>query len=396
LNRALSSVSLVLLAALAWTGCGGSSGGGTNTKKLSNIKNRVFVSNSQSGYVQVVDVDQDKLAGTAFDILVNGSPTFMDSTPDHKNIAVFDATFNSVAVVSSTIEDRTAKAALDNVSDSIRITSDAKFVYAAVRNRVNSSGPNGAVQVLDVINNVISASYPVPNARWLALSNDNKQLLVFPDDLSNTPYMIDLSVTAPAAIPIPGTYDHPIAAYFSSDNSKAYILNCGPECGGAQASVTELTLSTFAQRTVPVPGATVATLDGTTLYVAGQNATGGVVSVVDTGAMTVTSSKAIGNGRHGVIRSVSGKVWIGATGCNGGGCLSVFDPSSGNVIVDNPAAGSPSKGNVTGMDFDTPKNLMYVCEGGELLRYDPSGNPVSTLVDIVGTAYDVRSVPPVK
>lgn len=353
----------------------------------------MFVSNAQSGVVQNVDVDRDRLAGSAFDMSINGSPTFMDSTPDHKTIAVYDAAFNGVAVVNSDIEDLKAKASLDNFSDSIRITSDALFVYAAVRNRVNSSGPNGAVQVLDVTNNVIKATYPVPNARWVAISNDNKTLLVFPDDNSNTPYSIDLSATAPAAVPIPGTYDRPIAAYFSADNSKAYILNCGPECGGAQASVTELTLSTLAQRTVAVPAATIATLDGTTLYVAGQTATTGMVSVVDTGAMTVTSSKAIGNGRHGVIRSVSGKVWIGATGCNGGGCLSVFDPTSGTVVVDDPAAGSPSKGNVTGMDFDTPKNLMYVCEGGELLRYDQTGTPVSTLVDIVGTAYDVRAVP---
>jgi hypothetical protein len=48
------------------------------------------------------------------------------------------------------------------------------------------------------------------------------------------------------------------------------------------------------------------------------------------------------------------------------------------------------------MDFNTPNNQMYVCEGGELLRYDTSGNQVPTLVDIVGKAFDVRSVPPVK
>ena len=260
LNRALSSVSVVVLAVLAWTACGGSSSSGSSTKKISNIKNRVFVSNAQSGYVQNVDVDKDQLLGIAFAMFINGSPTFMDSTPDRKNIAVYDAAFNGVAVVNSDTENRSAKASLDNVSDSIRITSDAKFVYAAVRNRINSSGPNGAVQVLDVTNSVISASYPVPNARWIALSGDNKKLLVFPDDNTNTPYYIDLSVTAPAAIPIPGTFDHPIAAYFSSDNSKAYVLNCGPECGGAQASVSELTMGTFAQRTVAVPAATVATL----------------------------------------------------------------------------------------------------------------------------------------
>jgi hypothetical protein len=47
------------------------------------------------------------------------------------------------------------------------------------------------------------------------------------------------------------------------------------------------------------------------------------------------------------------------------------------------------------MDFDKTKNIMFVCEGGELLRYDASGTPLSTLVDIVGQAYDVRVVPPI-
>jgi DNA-binding beta-propeller fold protein YncE len=159
--------------------------------------------------------------------------------------------------------------------------------------------------------------------------------------------------------------------------------------------VTELTIATLVTRTVAVPAATVGVLDGTTLYVAGQTVGGGMVSVVDTGAMTVSSSKAIGNGFHGVMRSESGKVWIGATSCGGGGCLSVFDPASGNVVVDNPAAGTPSKGDVTGMDFESSNNLMYVCEGGELLRYDTSANPVHTNVDIIGQAWDVRSVPPI-
>jgi hypothetical protein len=159
LNRALSSVSVVLLAALAWTACGGgNSSSNSNTKKISNIKNRVFVSNAQNGYVQNVDVDKDQLVGTAFSMFINGSPTFMDATPDKKNIAVYDSAFTAVAIVNSDTEDRPAKASLDNVSDSIRITSDALFVYAAVRNRVNSSGPNGAVQVMDVTNSVISAS----------------------------------------------------------------------------------------------------------------------------------------------------------------------------------------------------------------------------------------------
>jgi hypothetical protein len=393
----------VLLAAIFWTSCGGGgSSSSSKTKPLTNIKNRLFVSNAVAGDVQIIDVDKDQLAGfetgkaTGYNINTGGNPEFMDSTSDNKNIAVYAAGAFSISVITSNTEDVQARVFLGGASDSIRISSDAKFVYAAVRNRNNGTGiPLGAVQVMDVTNSNIPSNYPVPNARWIALSSDNKTLLVFPDDPSNTPYLIDLTASAPAASPIPGNFDRPIAAYFSSDNTKAYILNCGPECGGAQASVTELTIATLAQRNVTVPAATVAVMDGTTLYVAGQTVGGGMVSVVDTGAMTASSSKAIGNGFHGVMRSESGKVWIGATSCGGGGCLSVFDPASGNVVVDNPAAGTTSKGNVTGMDFESSNNLMYVCEGGELLRYDTSGNPVHTNIDIIGQAWDVRAVPPI-
>ena len=390
-------MAVVALLALGWAGCGGyNSKSGTQTKPLSNILNRLFVSNAQDGNIDLVDATNDKIALASFGIFINGSPTFMDSTPDSKTIAVYDATFNSVAVVSSNTEDRINKVALDAPSDSIRITSDGLFVYAAVRNRVNTAPiPNGAVQQVDVTNAVIKASFPVPNARYLALDHANKTILAF-DDTSNTPYLIDLTATTPSAVPLVGPYSRPIAAYFTTDDSKAYVLSCGPECGGTQAQVTELTIATKATRTVAVPAATIGLLNGTTLYVAGApGGVGGVMSVVDTGAMAVTGSTNIGSGFHQVMKMAASKIWVGARNCNGGGCLSVFDPSNSSVVVDNPVAPAVSKGDVTGMDFNTPNNQMYVCEGGELHRYDPSANEVPTLVDIVGRAYDVRSVPPV-
>ena len=396
LNRAWKLVAVAALAA-GWSSCsGGGSGNGTQTKPLSGIQNRLFVSNQQNGYVQLVDATADKLAASSFAIFINGGPSFMDSTPDNKKIAVYDSVFTSIAIVSSDTEDRINKVPLDAASDSMKISSDGNFVYAAVRNRVNASpAPPGAVQQVDVTNAVIKATFPVPNARWVALNNAGKTLLAF-SDTSNTPYLIDLTAASPSAVPVPGPFSRPIAAYFTSDDSKAYILSCGPECSGTQAQVTELTMSTLATRVVAVPAATVGALSGTTLYVAGApGGVGGVVSVIDTGAMTVTTTKTIGNGFHGVMKLAANKVWIGARSCGGGGCLSVFDPGSGSVVVDDPVPPATTKGDVTGMDFDTPKNLMYVCEGGELFPYDTSGNQVPTLVDIVGVAYDVRAVPPV-
>ena len=86
-------------------------------------------------------------------------------------------------------------------------------------------------------------------------------------------------------VPVPGTYDRPTTAYFSLDGTTAYVLNCGPECGGTTASISYLTQGALTLDVIPtstpypspvtanvlVPGgATTAIADGTTLYVAGQ------------------------------------------------------------------------------------------------------------------------------
>ena len=38
----------------------------------------------------------------------------------------------------------------------------------------------------------------------------------------------------------PLIFDRPVKAVFSADGSTAYILNCGPECGGNNSSVSLL------------------------------------------------------------------------------------------------------------------------------------------------------------
>ena len=38
----------------------------------------------------------------------------------------------------------------------------------------------------------------------------------------------------------PLVFDRPVKAVFSADGSTAYVLNCGPECGGTTASISLL------------------------------------------------------------------------------------------------------------------------------------------------------------
>ena len=84
----------------------------------------------------------------------------------------------------------------------------------------------------------------------------------------------------------PLSFDRPVKAIFSADGSSAYILNCGPECGGNASSVTILPVGALnvtdgqqsgslptqsALNTIPVPGgASNALENGSTLYVLGQ------------------------------------------------------------------------------------------------------------------------------
>src|SRR5205085_1724244 len=95
------------------------------------------------------------------------------------------------------------------------------------------------------------------------------KVLAFNDVSRDTFHIIDISGKAATAV-TNAALDFPIYGVFSSDDSKAYILSCGAECGGttAKVSVLDVAAGTISQ-TVTVSAATTALLDGTRLYVAG-------------------------------------------------------------------------------------------------------------------------------
>ena len=70
---------------------------------------------------------------------------------------------------------------------------------------------------------------------------------------------------------VPG-FDRPVYAIISGGT--AYIMNCGPQCGGTQASVSIFDLaSETITSTIPVDAATIGFASGSTLYVAGTPTT---------------------------------------------------------------------------------------------------------------------------
>ena len=120
------------------------------------------------------------------------------------------------------------------------------------------------------------------------------------------------------------TFDHPVKALFSPDGSTAYVLNCGPECGGTTASVTTIPitaselnagvtgasgLALVAQSNIAVPaGVTNGIFSGNLLYLAGQQLQSdglfaGNLSILNTETSSVAGPYSISDGTHNKMRS---------------------------------------------------------------------------------------------
>jgi hypothetical protein len=131
-------------------------------------------------------------------------------------------------------------------------------------------------------------------------------------------------------------FDHPVGAYFSADGTTAFVLNCGPECGGTASSVTYLQPGTLEFNNIPtavpdasaylnqvmVPGGvTDALSDGVTLYLSGQQLQpdglfAGNLSTIALATNTVTGKYSISDGNHSkMLFGDNNTLWIGSQSC---------------------------------------------------------------------------------
>lgn len=378
----------VVLAAL-FTGCGGTSSSSSSTATPSStLKQRAFITNQlasagiPAGQVMVVDASRDVPANA---ISVGGQPSFMGLTPDKTKTFLFDAQSNILIVLDNATETSTGAVALNDIARSLVVLADNNTALVALRN-------NGSVAFVDTANRAITATIGLPAVRTLVLSHGSSRALAFSDNVRTSLAVIDTSARTAVAV-TNSAFDYPIYGVFSSDDSKAYILSCGAECGGTTAKVSVLDMASGAvSQTVPVSAATVALLDGSRLYVAGTQGASGKLDVVDVGTMTVSKSGvAIGDGFHQVMAlGADSRLFIGARTCNNvtSGCLSIFNTSTQTASVDTP------HGDVTGLQPITGRSIVYVIEGGELRIINTSTEAEQTFptIDIVGRAIDVKLV----
>jgi hypothetical protein len=355
------------------------------------------------------------------------APGLMVLFPNKRFTLVFSASNNSITVVnnasqnvSQTSGGASASITLPGFSESIVVAPDNVTAFAAVPNASVTGRPPGVVDVLDMANDVISAAVPVPGARYLAQSHNGNRVLVFGSRPDTVTVLAPSSVGTgadPRTDVQSSLFDHPVWAVFSSDDSTAYVVNCGAECGGTAASITLLDMnSNLPGPTIPIDSGTTGLLSGNILYVAGTKpgantctgsspttlaTTCGEVSTVDLGLMTVTATATITDGYHNHMEmGANNRLFIGARTCtsikapssgsNPGevrGCLSILNTSKSTVVV------PPLLGDVTGIQPINRRSVVYVVQNGELGIYDTTTDELQTTqVDIIGQAVDVKEV----
>lgn len=217
------------------------------------------------------------------------------------------------------------------------------------------------------------------------------------------------------------TFDHPVKAVFSPDGTTAYVVNCGPECGGTTAGLTTIPITAssinsgstgasgialVAQGNVAIPnGATNAIFNGNTLYVAGQQfqaSSGlfaGYLTVLNAPGNTIAGTYSIGDGMHNrMVFADDNTLWIGSSQCNQGiryqqaqsgasvqfGCITMFNTSTQAATIDS------YKGDGTGIADIETFHKVYTTEGGQIYIYKTTDMSEldNSNVTIAGTAID--------
>jgi hypothetical protein len=394
-------------------------------------------------------------------------PVTIQNMPEQQLGAVYsigDGSLTTVSYSGEKVSSTVASTSLNGISQSIFTSRDQLYVYAASQTTHSLTVVDHGATVTLNLPGVYRVSMNPGNTVVLAftqntndvysvvhLNNDQQQAAInnpnYKPDVPNAQAAVDCEPQSlptycvfPVATTGSASFDRPTKAVFSPDGSTAYVLNCGPECGGAASSVTTIPITGGAlnpsgvgasgvalvgMNTLAVPGGTTNGLfNGTTLYLAGQavtqqgqtyNVAGqqvqgnglltGYLSVVDTtangGAGAVTGQYSISDGTHNkMVLADNNTLWIGSYQCESGvrynlsqtsapgtlfGCITMFNISNNTALIES------YKGDGTGVAAVTGLNKVYTAEGGQVYIYNTADGSArdNSNVTVNGTAYDV-------
>jgi hypothetical protein len=450
-NAGLRKVLPLLLALLAsglGLSCGGS--GSAPAAKTSGIAYRAFVTDnvsagSAAAGIDIVNAAADERARVAA-IPAGNNPGMMVVTPNLADTLVFSGnglptSDNQFTIINNTSETASGHVILPGMTQSFIVSPDSSTAYVAVPTAPVQGQSPGVVEAISIASPNIVGQVNIPAVQYLAISNSGNRILAFsegPNSVADT-----VAVITPSNIGIAGAtdvtfvggvgvFDHPVAAFFSSDDSTAYILSCGAECGGTQASVQQFNLVTntlVASAPVCVSSGgvqqcagSVALLSGSSLYIAGTPYTAGagptelcpagttqatycgLLTVFNLTTMSVTNTTPIiiTDGYHNLMAmGPNGQLFIGAHTCTEilppylpapagteiRGCLSIYNTLT--TTVGSVAPGGvlipPENGDVTGIQPIAKRNEQVgQDELAQLVTYVVQGQGVA---DQGGTLY---------
>jgi hypothetical protein len=459
-----AAAALVVAAALA--GCGTTTYFAGRVLPPSALTNRVLIaiqnpSAYTAGALQFVDAYYDvrfsyneKTGSFSISGYSGKLPTTIQNMPEEQLGAVYGSGDGGFTLINYAKETTSgAVSGLNGFSSSVFITRNQSYVFAA------SQGSD----VLTVVNRLTGGSYPLslPGVYRVSVNAggsvalafvQNSNYVYYPRQLTaaqtlaysgghstwpkaafdcepqNAPAWCLFQAQSPDATDATGnsygaplSFDRPVKAVFSADGGTAYILSCGPECGGSNASVSLLPVApmifltsqqsgllpkTGAVTTINTPGgASNALLDSSTLYVVGQKYMpdgyfGGYLTVLNLSTNQVAvPAVSISDGAPGAVSRMlladDNTLWVGMTKCTNGerannnqayGCLTMYNTSTNTVTLLEPYIGD-----LTGIAGVTGLHKIYVAQGGQVYIYSTTNGTAldNQYVTVTGTAYDV-------
>ena len=380
-------------------------------------------------------------------------PVTIQNMPEEQIGAVYGSGDGSFNLVNYAKENTTgAVSGLNGNSSSVFVTRNETYVIAASQ----------ASHVLTIVNRATGASIPLglpgvyrvsvnPGGTMALAFVENSNYIYYPKQLTgsqtiaysggsstwpkaavdcepqNAPLWCLFQAQSPDSTDATGmpygaplVFDRPIKAVFSGDGGTAYVLNCGPECGGSNASISLLPVGPMIFTTgqasgnlptsgnitnIPVPGgASNALVASSTMYVVGQQLQSdglftGNLTLVNLTSNTAGSPTGISDGLPGGVSRMlladDNTLWIAMTKCNNGerfakglpyGCLTMYNTSSNTVTLLEPYLGDANGiADVEGL------HKIYATEGGQVYIFNTAdGSSINNqYVTVTGTAWDV-------
>ena len=408
LKKALILLVFLLPASLILLSCGGyssPSGGGSGIKYRAFITNNVSAGTGLAG-VYIVDAAKD-VRGAFSPISAGNTPGMMVLTPNRNLTLVFSGngtqfSDNQFTIISNASESAIGHQTLPGLTDSFVVSPDSSAAYIAVPTAPVIGQSPGIVKAISLNTGTFTGEVDIPSAHYLAIDNSGNRILAFSDNSDSVAVITPSNIGIGNAVTPVGGFDRPVAAFFSSDDTTAYVVNCGAECGGTTASVQTLDLTTnTAGPASNVQAATVALVSNSTMYLAGtvpctiQNvqSTCGELTTFDLASMQVVGSPvSITDGYHNRIAlGANGRLFIGARTCSQGLCLSIYNTQTGVVVI------PPATGDVTGIQPIATRTVVYVTQGGTLYVYDTNTDAVDAveeqkLSNLIGDFVDVKTI----